>query len=176
MNREKDFKSMLITALEMEENGYDFYKGQSAKSKNKTTKDMFSFLADNELAHIYDIKVFYNDTNAGKAPDELSLLSEKQNRMKHLDIFSKRIDELDEKISPDDNDKKACEFALGIEKDGYDYYKKMLGSTDDTHAIALLEFLLDEEKRHYEIIEKMYNYLTDSANWFMYEEGSFPQG
>jgi rubrerythrin len=176
MNTKIDFKGMLVTALEMEEKGYEFYGTQSAKAKNKIAKDMFSFLADNELYHIESIKKFYEGVKGGKDNIELDLSSEKQKRIKALDVFSNSINELSAKISPDDTDKKACEFAMEFEKSGYDYYKNMLFEAKGEQAKKFLEFLLDEEKRHYEIIEKTYNYLTDSANWFMYEEGSFPQG
>jgi rubrerythrin len=176
MNIKNGFKSMLLSALEMEEKGYEFYKVQCAKSKNKIAKDMFLFLADNELFHIESIKKFYEGIKGGKDNFEFDLSSEKQKRIKALDIFSKGIDELNDKISPDDTDKKACEFAMEFEKNGYDYYKSMLAEAEGEQEISFLEFLLDEEKQHYEILEKTYNYLTDSANWFMYEEGSFPQG
>jgi rubrerythrin len=176
MNTKSDFKGMLLSALEMEERGYEFYKVESAKAKNKIAKDMFLFLADNELFHIESIKNFYERIKEGKDNSKLDLSFEKQKRIKALDIFSKGIDELNDKISPDDTDKKACEFAMEFEKNGYDYYKNMLSEAEGGQAKRFLEFLLDEEKQHYEILEKTYNYLTDSANWFMYEEGSFPQG
>ena len=143
MSREKDFKDMLISALEMEEKGYEFYKTQNAKANNKITKDMFLFLADNELYHIQDIKKFHHNMEPGKATAGPDLFAEKQSRIKNLDIFLKGIDELDEKISPDDTDKKACEFAMEFEKNGYDYYQKMLAETEDTQAIKFIEFLLD---------------------------------
>jgi len=176
MNTGNDFKSMLLSALKMEEKGYKFYKVQSVQAKSKIAKDMFLFLAGNELSHIESIKKFNENIKTGKTTAELDILVEKQNRIEKLDIFSKSIDELNDKISPGDTDKEACEFAMEFEKNGYDYYEGMLAITKDTQAMQFLEFLLDEEKKHYEIIERMYNYLTDSANWFMYEEGSFPQG
>jgi rubrerythrin len=176
MDTTKNFNSMLLGALEMEEKGYEFYKTQSAKSKNKITKDMFLFLADNELFHIESIKKFHESIKSNKAEAELGLNTEKQGRIKDLDIFLKSVSELNSKISPNDTDKQACEFAMEFEKNGYEYYKKMLLEAKDEQAKGLLEFLLEEEKRHYEILEKTYAYLTDSANWFMYEEGSFPQG
>jgi rubrerythrin len=176
MGLEKNFRDMLISSLEMEEKGYDFYQAQAAKSKNNIAKDMFSFLANNELYHIENIKIFYDALKQGSAPAISDLQSQQGKRIKELDIFSRGIDELDGKISPDDDDKKACEFAMRFEKDGYDYYKNMLEKAETQEAKDLMTFLLEEESRHYEIIEKMYNYLTDSANWFMYEEGSFPQG
>ncbi|MDP6685983.1 MAG: hypothetical protein QGI05_03425, partial [Candidatus Omnitrophota bacterium] len=59
---------------------------------------------------------------------------------------------------------------------GYKYYESMLKEAKDENLVKLLKFLLEEEGKHYEGIMKLHTYLTDSENWFMYEEGSFPQG
>jgi len=65
---------------------------------------------------------------------------------------------------------------MDFENKGYKHYEKMLKRAKDANLIKLLKFLLEEEANHYESIKKTYEYLTDSANWFMFEEGSFPQG
>ncbi len=176
MNEKKDLADMLMSALGMEEKGFAFYQAQEAKSKNSITKNMFLFLADNELYHIESIKKFSKNLEGNDSSLALRLSDAKESRIKELDIFSRSMDELNDKISPDDDDKKACEFAMEFEKNGYNHYKAMLKQASDPGVVKFLEFLLEEESRHYEIIEKMYNYLIDSANWFMYEEGSFPQG
>jgi rubrerythrin len=176
MNEKKDLADMLMSALDMEEKGFAFYQAQEAKSKNSITKNMFLFLADNELYHIESIKKFSKNLEGDDSSLALRLSDAKESRIKELDIFSRNMDELNDKISPDDDDKKACEFAMEFEKNGYNHYKAMLKQASDPGVVKFLEFLLEEESRHYEIIEKMYNYLIDSANWFMYEEGSFPQG
>ena len=111
----------------------------------------------------------------GEFPD-LKLENIKEKRLDELKIFSKSISELNEKIKPSDDDKKACEFAMELENDGYKYYENMLKDAKDTNLVKLLKFLLGEESKHYENLKKLYEYLTDSQNWFMYEEGSFPQG
>ena len=100
----------------------------------------------------------------------------KDKRGEELNLFSKSIKELNEKIKPSDDDKKACEFAMEFENSGYKYYENMLKDAKDKNLEKLLKFLLEEESGHYEAISDLYTYLTDSHNWFMYEEGSFPQG
>jgi len=65
---------------------------------------------------------------------------------------------------------------LEFENKGYRYYEEMLKSSDDENLTKLLKFLIEEEKRHYDLIFRIHQYLTDSYNWNMYEEGSFPQG
>jgi len=166
----------LKTALEMEEKGYDFYKELSGKSRNNVTKKTFGFLADKELLHIEAIKDFYSTLNKTGELPAMRFESRAEEREKELSIFSKSISELKEKIKPDDGDVKACKFAMDLENDSYRYYENMLKEARQKALISLLRFLMKEETKHYEEIDNLHTYLTDSHNWFMYEEGSFPQG
>lgn len=174
--KNKNLKEMLNDALRMEEKGYNFYMDTSRKSKNDITKKTFSFLADQETLHMDNIKNFYNALREKDEFPSIDLSNLKKERDNTLTIFSKSIKELNEKIKPSDDDKKACEFAMELENRGYKYYENMLKDTTDKNLIKLLKFLLDEESKHYKAIEELHTYLTDSHNWFMYEEGSFPQG
>lgn len=173
---EETLLGSLKKALEMEENGYKFYKDISQKSKNEITKKAFDFLAKNEVFHIENIKNFYNTMKEKGEFPEITLSKDEPKREKDFKIFFKDILELNKKVAPDDNDEKAYEFAMELENDGYNFYKNMLDNTKDQNLVMLLEFLLKEEKAHYEQIEDLYSYITDSENWFMYDEGSFPQG
>lgn len=166
----------LKKALQMEERGYDFYKKLSEESKNNVTKKTFAFLAEKELLHIESIQNFYNTLNKTGELPSIDIEDKLDQREKDFTIFSKKISELNEKIKPDDDDVKACEFAMQLENDSYSYYENMLKEANQKALTALLRFLMKEETRHYEEIENLHTYLTDSHNWFMYEEGSFPQG
>ena len=166
----------LKNSLEMEEKGYNFYKQAGRKSKNEITKKAFLFLAEQETTHIENIKNFYNALEQGNMLPAIDTDELMKNKSGFPDIFSKNINELTEKIKPDDNEQNACKFAMDLEKTGYDYYKNMRSNAKNENLIKLLDFLLEEENGHYELIMKLNEYITDSSNWFMYEENSFPQG
>jgi len=172
----KTLSEALNQALEMEEKGYKFYKEASEKSENNVTKNTFNFLADNELLHIESIKKFYNALKEKEQLPSIILEGIKDKRSKELEIFSTSISELTEKIKPSDDDQKACEFAMEFENSGYRYYEGMLKEAKDLNLIEFLKFLVEEENKHYESLMKLHTYLTDSHNWFMYDEGSFSQG
>ena len=163
-------------ALDMEKKGHAFYKEMAKKSANDIAKRTFAFLAKNEIMHIENIKKFYETLKKdGKVPaPDLDAL--KTEREKEYTIFSESLSVLKEKIKPEDDDVKACEFAMDFENKGYKHYENMLKKADDPSLIKLLKFLLAEESKHYESIKQTYEYLKDSANWFMYNEESFPQG
>lgn len=166
----------LNKALEMEEKGYKFYIETAANCENTISKKAFNFLADNEVLHIQNIKHFYDTLQKKGELPKLDLDDVRATRIEDAGIFAKTIKDLKEKVKKSDDEKKACEFAMQFEKDGYAYYENMLKDTNDENLTKLLKFLLNEENDHYEWIMNLHAYLTDSHNWFMYEEGSFPQG
>lgn len=169
-------QDVLSKALKMEEKGFTFYQEASQKSNNNITKKMFSFLADNEMLHIESIEKFCDALKTSAELPDLKLESVKSKREEEGKIFSKEISELKEKIKPGDDDVKACEFAMEFENQGHAYYKNMLKDAQDEKVKTLLEFLVQEESKHYQWLSNTHSYLTDSQNWYMYEEGSFPQG
>lgn len=169
-------KDTLKKALEMEEKGFGFYKDIVQKVENDATKKMFEFLSKNELLHIESIKCFYDSmVKKGDFP-ELNLDELMAGRKKDLSIFARSIADLKGKVKKSDADKEACEFAMEFENSGYRYYKNMRKDAKDEKLVKLLDFLLEEEKAHCDGIINLHTYITDSANWCMYEEESFPQG
>ena len=166
----------LATALAMEEKGNRFYLDVSNKSKNNITKKTFAYLADNELLHIDSIKIFHNSLIEKGISPELDLEATRQKRLGEATLFSNSVKDLKKQAAESKDDVKACEFAMQLEKDGYNYYKDMLWSSQDKNLSSLLEFLIQEEDRHYQCIMDLHTFITDSQNWNMYEENSFPQG
>ena len=47
------------------------------------------------------------------------------------------------------------EFALKMEKDGEDYYRKLAADCQDQGMKAIMQMLADEEVKHYEILQAM---------------------
>ena len=169
-------KDTFKKALEMEEKGFGFYKDIVQKVENAATKKMFEFLGKNELLHIESIKSFYDSLAKNGDLPELNLNELMADRKKDLSIFARNVSELKDKVKKSDADKEACEFAMDFENSGYKYYENMRKDAKNPKLVKLLDFLLEEEKEHYDGIMRLHTYITDSANWYMYEEESFPQG
>lgn len=169
-------KDMLKKALDMEEKGYKFYIDSAKKAEDSVTKKTFEFLAKNEIEHVKIIKMFYEGmAKAGAFPD-LAADNARDNASEDITIFARNIKELKEKIKPGESDREALEFAMEFENSGYSYYQEFLKESKDKNLTKLLSFLLKEEDRHCKALLDIHTYITDSANWYMYEEGSFPQG
>jgi len=163
----------LNKALAMEEKGYKLYKDVSKKSINSATKRTFDFLANSEILHIERIRKFCNEL---KEKGELHLVKfadVKNNQNEDLDMFSRSISSLKEKVKPDGSEKKAYRFAKELESNARRYYKNMLKETKDKNLVRLLKFLIEEETKHYALVTNMYTYVSDPYNWFMQEKHPF---
>ena len=173
---ENRLSEVLRDALEMEEKGHKFYVEAGQKNLNNITKKTFKFLADSEILHIETIKNFHNTLKEEGELPSIELSNIKNKRLEDLNIFSKNIASLKEKIKPNDDEGKILKFAMEFENNGYRYYENMLKQAKDEKLITFLKFLLQEESRHYDLLMNTHSYITDTHNWFMYEEDSFPQG
>jgi rubrerythrin len=73
------------------------------------------------------------------------------------------------------------EYAMQMEKDGEDYYRQLVGQTENKGLKAIFSMLADEEVKHYEVVEQMKTHspqmtqtqvLTDAKNVFVHMKES----
>ncbi|MFH1996894.1 MAG: ferritin family protein [Candidatus Omnitrophota bacterium] len=169
-------EEMVYKAIEMEEKGREFYKDAAKQSKNVMTKRTFEYLAQDEIFHIENLKKYYTAMREKSALPDFSLEKAREKRGSDFTIFSEKVAALNEKEKEAATDKKAYEFAMDFENSGYKYYESMLAEAKEETIAGLLKFLLQEETRHHDLLQSTYTFLTDPENWFMREEGGFPQG
>jgi rubrerythrin len=62
----KNQKEALAASIEMEKQGQAFYLKTAEKAKDKMTRDVFTFLSNEELKHIDSIKACLRGEIAGK--------------------------------------------------------------------------------------------------------------
>jgi rubrerythrin len=60
LNEDATFQEVLIIAMQREKNAYDFYNLMAGLA-SEATKDLFQFLAQEELGHKNKIEVLYDD-------------------------------------------------------------------------------------------------------------------
>lgn len=70
----------------------------------------------------------------------------------------------------------AFKVAMDMEKDDYEFYKELAAMTHEKTEKALFEKLAVEEERHYEVLLETHSFLTDTGNWFMWEDHSIVEG
>lgn len=159
MDEEKETKKwtimMLETARKLEKEGHEFYLKATGRTKDKSGKEMFMFLAGEEVRH-------YNVVNSiikklGGYP-----LSMKEETAGNTDVFketdggriNKKSDALD-----------ALNIGIRAEKKSIESYSSMHDKVMDWEFKQALKNLVDEEKKHLSILEKEVEFVTETGEF-----------
>ena len=165
----KDQKEALQMAIEMEKEGQGFYKKTAEKTSDKMTRQVFEFLANEELKHIEAIKIFYDSEISGKTTD-FEKVTAGQTPDKARQAIMNLFKGLGDKAPVDKPDLDAYNFARDFEKNGEKFYRKAAEKASDKNVKKLFEFLVDEEKRHFQMIDDSIAFLENPAEWFHRQE------
>jgi len=105
---EEKVKNAIKTAIQMEKDGYAFYKKASAQTSSKMGKDIFESLAKDEELHL-DVfqKLFENKIEKA----EWDNLVNSSKKYADINIFPKDLEQI-EGADPDTNELDAIEIAM----------------------------------------------------------------
>lgn len=141
-------------ALQLEKDGYAYYKKAADLCHNKQGKKMFEKLAADEITHLQKFKKIaeeiYGEVEEGEGP--------------RLDIFE-HID-----FSTRAGEYTAIDHAIAFEERAYAYFKNAAEKARDERAKQLFEEIAEEEKTHLALLEAESSYLHKSGIWFDYQE------
>jgi rubrerythrin len=168
-------KEALTAAIELEKKGYNFFSETAGKADEELAKEVFNFLAAEELNHIKAIERFNQEFLAGENIDADDVIAElKDNRPRQT------IDELFKNLSGsvplEGTNLDAYKFAMDFERKGHDFYKKAEAETDDPGAKKLFGFLVGEEQKHFKIVESCLLYFENPEEFFHQRESWHMEG
>ena len=151
----EDLLQALIEIFLMEKGISQFYAELSGKAAGAQTKKTFVELAKWEVEHMRHIQTFYQGLM-----DERETIS--------FDDFAKKarpdtaeggapMTELERKIEEFTflDDTGAVNFALKVEADEYNLYKRLASQTDDTNVKAICEEFMGWEQDHIKYLKKI---------------------
>lgn len=140
-------------AIRIEENGEKFYRTMSQKLKDPEIKEVFKFLAEEEIAH----KNFYKETLSEfehyepyeSYPDEyFSYLRSYADRIIFSQkTFEKKLNEISDVIS-------AIDFAIGAELDSILYFQEMKKMVPENNQ-KKIEIIIKQERKHFVKLAKL---------------------
>ncbi len=168
-------KEALSAAIEMEKKGYDFFKKSAQDAGDKMAKEVFDFLAVEELNHIKAIEKFNAEfLSRGSGDVDSAIENIKTGRAKQAieTLFQSLADSKPLKGS----DLDVYKFAMDFERKGQDFYKKAADGSTDPNAKKLFEFLVGEEKKHFKIVEACLAYFDNPEDFFRQREGWHLEG
>ena len=155
-------------AIRMEKDSIKFYKEASEKAKHLVGKKMFLSIAEDEQRHLEMLSQIFK---------EMDVTIKDVNPMNNIKtVFETLKDTMQEKIKATKDEVDAFSIAMHMEKEGIEFYKKAGSEAKTEKEKALFERLAQEEQQHYDIFSNSYNFLTDTGNWFMWEEHTIVEG
>lgn len=155
-------------AMRMETDAIKFYKEASEKTSHHVGKKMFLTIAEDEKRHLDMLSQIIRG---------LDIKLKDVSPMKNIKtIFETMKDEMMQRVEATKNELEAFKIAMQMEKKGVEFYKKAVSGAKTEKEKTLFEKLIKEEQQHYDIFANTCFFLSDTGNWFMWEEHSIVDG
>jgi rubrerythrin len=156
-------------AIEFEERGHTFFKESAARATDGFAREVFEFLAAEELNHLNAIKKFSAANAQGKPADADRIIAELKSG-KHQSSIKIIFDKMQGAVPVAGTDLDVYRFAMDFELKGEAMYKKAEAEADDPAAKKLYGFLVGEERHHFNIVESCLAYFENPAEFFHQRE------
>ncbi len=165
MNEGMDFAlSVLRQAMGNELEGRALYLEAVERTEDELGQRMFRSLAQDEEGHLQILQVEYGAiTGTGRWLDLEATQREEPDPS--LRFFPQ--EEAIERLIPEDaSDLDALKIAMDFERRGYRLYEKAAAETSDPTAQAVFRFLVEEESRHFALLDNAHDYLANQGIWY----------
>jgi rubrerythrin len=159
------YQKFIQFASDFEEKGNKFYLESVDKVKNVFSKRILEFLAAEELRHLAKIKLF-SQSLTGKEDFDIDKETESDLSARARKFIQEFIQDRIKQITDTLSDIDIYDFALGVEKNGYNIYKEFFEKSEDEKLKKIAEFLMNEEKIHYDLLVSSKKYLEDPSYYF----------
>ena len=161
MGKTKD--EILATAIQLEQDGREFYLDAAAKVSNDLARKMLTSLADDEVRHIEWIKQI--DPGATSAASINKALYQ---RLKG--IFADAPPEVRNTAVTSEDDFQPLKLAIEMEEKAEQAYTSWGEEAEQDSVKHLCNVLADTERFHRQVLQNTISYLKEPSEWFMKEE------
>lgn len=162
MEKFSSVKDALETAIQMEKDGYNFYKKAAAQTSSDMGKSIFESIAKDEMMHL---EVFQKIFEEKISKTEWDKLVDSSKKYQEIPIFPKDLKEISG-ANPDENELDALRIAMDSEKDAIDYYTEIWENSNDDEVKKIVDEIIEQEKNHYFLLEQEFNHLSSTGYWY----------
>jgi len=149
--------SIFEFAMKMEQDGEKFYRELAGKTQNAGLKQIFTYLADEEVKHYKLFKgILERQTMDYDSSDVLE-------HSKNIFTEMKASGAVD--VSADLSQVDGYRFALEMEKKAYMFFEEKCAEATDPKEKKFLEVIAKEERRHYRLIESIIEFVSQPETW-----------
>jgi len=148
-------------AIEMEHDGEKYYRKQAEINKNNSIGTACLMMAEDEKKHA---KILIDKMN-----EKPFQLIDTDTLAKAENVFKGRGDiKIEGKATPSQLD--FYRTTLDMEKQSIDLYAGYLAKADGVKEKGLFEFLVKQEKQHFDLIEELVTLLGHAEQWVEFAE------
>ena len=147
------FELALESAVEMEHEGFRHYLEALRVVKNKAAREVLRDAALDELDHKHQLeRALVEGHVEGHSLDQPVPVM-------NLDYILEK-----KELGPDADTRKALAYAIHLEKRSLDFYRQMRKGCEGAPMAALFEKIANDESRHLQLLEDMYekHFLTEN--------------
>ena len=155
-------------AVKMEQEAVDFYIQCAGKTSNPVGRKMFLSIAEDEKYHI----ACAMNVQQGKAfnPAAATPLEDMKK------IFDQHKQDMLQQIASTADELDAFRVAMKMEEEAIVFYKNAAAGAANADEKNFFDCLIRDEEEHFAIFQNTYSFLSDTGNWFMWDEHSIVEG
>jgi len=155
-------------SIKMETDAIAYYSEAAQKTEHPVGKKMFLSIIDDEKRHLKMLEDLFKGMDI--TIKDVSPMDNVRT------VFEKHRDDMKERVPATTNEMEALKVAMGMEKEGIEFYKDAAAKATTDKEKALFERLAKEEEQHYQIFANTHFFMSDTGSWYMWEEHTIVEG
>jgi rubrerythrin len=165
MSEIENVRDAILTAIQMEKDGYSFYTKAASQTNSQMGRTIFESLAEDEQRHL---DVFQKMFEESVGTDEWNELVESSKKYTHIPIFPGDLKDAPG-MDADSTELDALRMAMDAEREAIDYYSKIKENLDTKEIIDIINEIIEQEKNHFSLLEKEFNHINSTGYWFEFD-------
>jgi len=161
----ENIKDAILTAIQMEKDGYDFYSKAAAQTNSEMGRTIFESLANDEQRHLDVFQKMFEE-KVGKS--EWNDLVNSSKKYANIPVFPTNLKEapgMDEESTEID----ALRLAMDSEREAIDYYSDIKEKLKDEDLRNVINEIIEQEKNHFSLLENEFNHINSTGYWFEFD-------
>jgi bacterioferritin (cytochrome b1) len=156
------------TAIKMKTDAVKFYEEAAERCDHPAGKRMFLTILEDEKHHLESLKQAVSEMKI-----DVRQLTPIENIKTSLETVK---DQMRVQTACSLDDMEAFKIAMDMEQECVDFYKKEAKEAQSEEEMNLFKRLAIEEEEHFRVFSNTHSYLSDTGNWFMWDDHSIVEG
>ncbi len=161
----ENIKDAILTAIQMEKDGYSFYINAATQTESKMGKTIFESLAEDEQRHLDFFQKIFEDK---VSKSEWNDLIDSSKKYANIPIFPTNLNDAPG-MDAESTEIDALRMAMDAEKQAIEYYGKIKENLEDLDIKKIISEIIEQEKNHYSLLEKEFNHINSTGYWFEFD-------